>query len=610
MSKPRSPGRTARNAPRRVGPKSGEGQNRDLWIYLLLAGAIFAAYSQALHSEFVTYDDPDYVTANPHVRAGLSWAGAAWAFTSSFAGNWFPLTWLSHMLDYQIYGPSSGWHHFTNLWIHALTTILWFVLLQRMTGARWRSAFVAFLFGLHPLHVESVAWVAERKDVLSALFWVLALWGYAAYVEHPGRVRYLVALGLYCLGLMAKPMLVTLPVVLLLLDIWPLRRGPKILEKIPFFAAAAAVSVVTWFVHASVGATASLQVIPPLARVENSLVSYAIYILDMIWPAGLAVFYPFPTGPLLIPAIFAAAALVAATVFAIRALSDRPYLTIGWVWYVITLLPVIGLIQVGAQARADRYTYLPMIGISIALVWGASEALERWPRVRSTAATGFCAACVVLTWVQVGYWRDSVSLYRHAIAVVSENYVAHYNLASVLAARGESAEALAELREAVHDRPLFAPAHAELGQLLAIQGQSDEALRELRTAVNLRPDLPEPHIRLGSVLGVLGHSIEAEAELAEGIRLQPASAEAHYDLGITLAQDGKLQDAEREFRAAARLKPADVEARYNLGITLARLGRHDEAIDQFSEAVRIRPDLKEAREALDDTVRLKDAHKQ
>ena len=582
----------------------------DLWIYLFLAAAVFAAYSQVLHFEFVTYDDPDYVTANPHVQAGLTLAGLRWAFTSSFAGNWFPLTWLSHMLDCALFGSDSGWHHFTNVWIHALTTLLWFAVLRRMTGARWRSALVAFLFGLHPLHVESVAWVAERKDVLSGLFWVLTLWAYVAYAARPARTRYLLSLFLYCLGLMAKPMLVTLPVVLLLLDRWPLRRGTKILEKVPFFAASAAVSVVTYLVHREVGATASLQLIPPMVRFENSLDSYAIYLLKMLWPADLAVFYPYPLGSLVVPAIAAGAGLAVVTVLAIRAFSQRPYFTVGWLWYLVTLVPVVGFIQVGAQARADRYTYLPMIGISIALVWGIAEALERWPGVRTAAMAAVCSACFVLTWFQVGYWRDSMSLYQHAIAVTAHNYVAHFNLASVLEKRGEPTEAVEQLREAVRDRPYFVPAHAELGQLLAKLGQTDEALRELRAAVSLRPDLAEAHIRLGSVLGSLGRTGEAAAELSEGVRLQPDSADANYDLGIALAQENKLPDAERAFRTVARLRPDDVEAHFNLGVTLERQARTDEAIEQFSEAVRIRPDLKEAREALDDAIRQKHAGKQ
>ena len=477
-----------------------------LWIYLLLAAAVFLTYSRVLHFDFVTFDDPEYVTANPHVQAGLSLAGVAWAFGSSAAGSWFPLTWLSHMLDCDLFGLASGWHHFTNVWIHALSTLLWFAVLRRITGAPWKSALVAFLFALHPLHVESVAWVAERKDVLSALFWVLTLWAYAGYVGRPGRSRYVLTLFLFCLGLMAKPMLVSLPIVLLLLDRWPFRRGVRILEKLPFFAASIAVSVVTYLVHRNAGALASFEVVPVAARFENALVSYAVYILKMVWPVNLAVFYPYSQVSIVAPAVVAGMAIAAVTVLVLRALPRWPYLAVGWLWYLATLVPVIGLVQAGAQARADRFTYIPMIGLSIALVWGVSEALEAWPRIRLALAAGVCAACLALTWLQVGYWRDSISLYQHAIDATTDNYVAHFNLASVLEARGNSAEAVAQLRETVRIRPYFATAHAELGQLLAGQGQPEEALGELQAAVRLKPDSAEAHFRLGSVLGTLGRA--------------------------------------------------------------------------------------------------------
>ncbi len=598
MSKPRTPDK------RGTKPTSAVDHpnllRSDLWIYLLLAATVLIVYSQVLHFDFVTYDDPDYVTANPHVQAGLTWAGFVWAFHTSFAGNWFPLTWLSHMLDVSLFGLDSGWHHFTNTWIHTLSTLLWFALLKRLTGSRWRSALVAFLFALHPLHVESVAWIAERKDVLCGLFWVLTLRAYAAYSDRPGPFRYSVTLALFCLGLMAKPMLVTLPAVLLLLDRWPMQRGTKILEKIPFFAASLTASLVTVLVHKEVGATASLSLIPPAVRFENSLVSYVTYFLQTLWPANLAVFYPYPTGSLLQPAVFAGIALAAVTLWVVRVFPRRPYLTVGWLWYLITLLPVIGLIQIGAQARADRYTYIPMIGLAIALVWGVSEALRRWPRIQIAAAAALCLACLALTWQQLHYWRDSIALYQHAIDVTSENYVARFNLAVVLEKRGDRAEAVSQLRETVRIRPRFAPAHSALGQLLAEQGQAEQALPELQTAVRLNPGLPDLQVRLGSVLGTLGRTEEAATAFSEAIRRQPENADAHYNFGIALAQAGKLTDAAREFRATVDLRPADVEAHFNLGIAFAQLGRRDEAIAQLSETLRIKPDLIQARQALAD----------
>jgi len=581
-------------------PAPASARRTGLWIYLLLPAAIFLIYSRVLHFDFITLDDPEYVTENPHVQAGLSLAGAAWAFGHSFAGGWFPLTWLSLMLDTDLFGVDSGWYHFTNVCMHALTTLLLFAVLHRITGARWRSALVAFLFALHPLHVESVAWVCERKDVLSALFWMLTLWAYAGYVSRPGRGRYLLTLFLFCLGLMAKSMVVTLPVVLLLLDRWPFRRGVRILEKLPFFAASVAVSLVTYFVHRSAGALASFEQVSLPVRFENALVSYAVYLFKMVWPVDLAVFYPYSQGSLVVPAAFAGFGIVALTALVVRMFPRWPYLAVGWLWYLITLLPVLGLVQAGAQARADRFTYIPMIGIAIAVVWGASEALKSWPRVRFALAAAVCSACLLLTWFQVGYWQDSISVYQHAIDVTAGNYVAHFNLASVLEARGNSTEAVAQLREAVFERPYFATAHAELGQLLAKQGQAEEALRELQTAIKLKPDNADAHLRFGLVLGLLGRTVDAAAEFSEGIRLQPENADAHYNFGIALAQQGQLQDAVREFRATANLRPADVEAHFNLGIALARLGQTSEAIFQLSEAVRIKPEFTDARQALAD----------
>ena len=580
----------------------------DLGIYLLLAAAVLVVYGQTLHFDFVTYDDPDYVTANPHVQAGLTWAGIVWAFTSSFAGNWFPLTWLSHMVDCAIFGLDSGWHHFTNVCLHIVSSLVWFAVLQRMTGARWRSAIVAFLFALHPLHVESVAWVAERKDVLSGLFWVLTLWSYVAYTKRPSPFRYLSTLGLFCLGLMAKQMLVSLPLILLLLDQWPLRRGIRILEKLPFFAASVAASAVAFLVHQKEGATAYVVLVPAVVRFENALVSYVVYILKMVWPSGLAVFYPYPLESLVLPAAIAGIVLGAVTALSVREFPRRPYFTVGWLWYVVTLVPVIGLIQVGAQARADRYTYLPMIGLAISLVWGVSEWLQDWPRARMAMAAVAASGCLILTWLQVGYWRDSASLYQHAIAVTSDNYVARFNLALVLEARGEPAEAAAQLRETVRIRPFFATAHLELGQLLARLSQPEEGLRELQTAVRLQPDLASAHLGLGSVLAALGRRDEAAVEFSEAIRLQPENADAHYNLGIALAQADKLPEAAREFEATVRLKPEDAEAHFNLGIALERLGQVDAAIVQFTETLRLKPDLAEARQARDDAMARKRNH--
>lgn len=577
----------------------------DLWIGAALAVAVVAIYLPVLHFDFITFDDPVYVTENPQVQAGLSAAGVVWAFTTSAAGSWFPLTWISHMIDCQLFGLDAGWHHFDSVLMHALGTLAWFLALKRITGARWRSAMAAFLFGLHPLHVESVAWVCERKDVLSGLLCALTLWAYAGYARRPGAGRYALTLGLFCLGLMAKPMLVTVPALMLLLDWWPLGRGWKIVEKIPFAAAAVVDSAITYWVHAQAAALPTFEQIPLGTRVENALVSYAIYVWKMIWPVDLGVFYPYPHGPLLVPGVAAGVGILAVTFLAWRARRSQPWVLFGWAWFVIALIPVIGLVQAGAQARADRFTYIPMIGISIAAIWWICEALAGHARVRMGLGAAVCAACVIGTAIQVSYWRDSVTLYRHTIAVTDDNAVIRFNLAAVLDARGDRAEAVNELRETLRIVPEFASAHAELGQLLAQQGHMDQALGELETAVRLRPEDAAAHFRLGSVLGSMGRGDRATAEFLETIRLDPENADAHFNLANAYAQADQLGQAVGEFRAAETLRPQDADVRFLLGITLVRMGRLEDGIAELQNAVKIRPDFANAREALADAMRMK-----
>jgi Flp pilus assembly protein TadD len=571
----------------------------DFWIYALLAAAIFAAYGRVLRFGFVNYDDPVYLATNPHVRDGITWSGVLWAFTHSFAGNWFPLTWISHMLDCQLFGLDAGAHHFTNLAIHAVTTLLLFAVLRRITQARWPSAVVAALFALHPLHVESVAWVAERKDVLGALFWMLTLAAYARYVARPKPSRYAWTLAAFALGLMAKPMLVTLPLVLILLDYWPFVRGFHIREKLPFFALSAAVSVITYLAHQQANAVVSLEIISLGMRLQNALVSYAIYIAKMFWPTGLAIFYPYPQGSLAVPAMLAGLGSAAVTAAAIWTARRQPYLIVGWLWYLLTLLPVIGLIQAGQQARADRYMYIPMIGLSIAVVWGAAELLRAWPQAQMVLAATVCAAYAVVTFTQVGYWEDGVKLFQRAVDVTGDNYVARFNLAHELREQGDDAGATRQLEEAVRIQPHSGLAHNELGELLGKQGRLDEALAQLRTAEVSLPDDAALHYRIGILLGTAGQADQAAAELSQSIRLDPSNADAHRNLGISLAMMDWLPEAVAEFRTAVSLKPDDAKARFNLGVALVNLGQTREAIEQLSEAVRLNPGFSEARAALD-----------
>jgi protein O-mannosyl-transferase len=406
--------------------------NRDWWIYAALLLAILAAYGQVYDFQFVNYDDPDYVTENLHVRDGLTASGVEWAFKSTEYANWLPLSWLSHMLDVELYGLESGRHHLTSVAIHALTTLLLFALLRKITGDRWPSAFVAFVFGLHPLHVESVAWIAERKDVLSGFFFIATLWAYVLWVERRSAIRYAAIVVLFACGIMAKPMVVTLPFVALLLDVWPLRRFSKktVIEKIPLFAMSAASAVMTYIAQQRGGAVNTLAEIPFTLRLENAAASYLTYAIQFFFPTPLAVFYPFPHA---IPArhlFFAVVLLAVVTLAAVRSLPVR----IGWLWYLGTLVPVIGLVKIGLQSHADRYTYIPLIGLSIAFAWGVQSFAKQHHWVVIPIAIWACATCAG-TFFQVATWRDSTTLFEHALAVTDGNYVAQNNLGVALRCR-------------------------------------------------------------------------------------------------------------------------------------------------------------------------------
>jgi protein O-mannosyl-transferase len=508
---------------------------RDFWIYILLGFAVLVVYGQAATYDFVSYDDPEYGSGNPQVRAGLSAAGLAWAFTTGHAGNWFPLTWISHMADWQLFGDRSGLHHLTNVLFHLLGTLLLYAVLKRMTGSRGRSALVAALFALHPLHVESVAWVAERKDVLCAFFWFLTMWGYLRYVEQPGTRRYFLVLVPFCLGLMSKPMMVTLPFALLLLDVWPLRRivlpgslsigkpqhqirtgresatslAAVLLEKAPLMALAAASALVTYLVQRSAGAVMPLNWIPFGTRLANALVTYVVYLGQMVWPLRLAAFYPHPVHLPVWQVAGAGLILLAVTVVAVCVAGRMPSLAVGWLWYLGTLVPVIGLVQVGMQARADRYTYIPLVGIFIMLAWGVPEALGRWPQVKPALAglaVAACSACVVLASYQVQNWKDGASLYQHAIEVTTDNYVAYCGLGGVMKAQERYNEASLAYLEAIRIVPLDAKAYGGLADVLLRQGKIDDSIKLFREAVRLAPDSTEARRNLENALSVQAKS--------------------------------------------------------------------------------------------------------
>lgn len=547
-----------------------------------------AVFAPVRHFDFVQIDDPVQVSENAQVAGGLTWAGAAWAFTTAHAGYWMPLVWLSHMADVQLYGMNAGPHHVTNLLLHIASTLLLFGLLWRITGAVGRSAFVAALFAVHPLHVESVAWITERKDVLSTLFWMLTMWAYVAYVRRPGRARYLLAAVSFALGLMAKPMLVTLPFVLLLLDVWPLGRvmiraggagktgragawRALVWEKLPLLALAAAAGVVAFLTQQQAGAVSNLQVYSPGLRVGNAFVSYVAYIGKMFWPARLTVFYPFPDS---IPAasVAGAIALLAVVSFVVMRLgARRPYLAVGWLWYLVTLLPVIGVVQVGVQAMADRFTYVPLVGLFIVIAWSVPDALAARSVARRVAvpvvAVLVVLACAWTARAQVAYWKDSVTLWTRTIELTlnMDAYHAHMSLGAVLRDQGRFDEAAGHFSEAVRLNPGSAESHNDLATVLQRQGKVDRAIVHYREALRLQPALAEVHNNLGAVLAGQGRFDEAVVHFSEAARLKPDLEIAHVNLALAFARTGRAQDALREFNEVLRINPANELARRAVG---------------------------------------------
>ena len=636
---------------------------RELVIGLLLLSITLAVYWQIRDHKFTNYDDTVYVTENPHVQRGLVGSSIIWAFTTTEQANWHPLTWLSHMLDCQLFGLNPGAHHLTSLFLHLANVLLLFAVLRRMTGALWRPAFVSALFALHPLHVESVAWVAERKDVLSTLFWLLTMLAYAGYAERPTRARYVLTLVAFALGLMAKPMLVTLPFVLLLLDYWPLDRmayagrddnTPKrarkgigsskqrlslsrlVWEKTPFFALAAISSVVTFSVQRKAGAMSNMEVFPLWSRIANALVSYLRYLGKTIWPSDLAVLYPHPgTGLSLWWGAGAGLVLLGLSIFLLRGIRSRPYLAVGWLWYLGTLVPVIGLVQVGLQAYADRYTYVPLIGLFIMVAWGVPDLAGRWGRARTVlallAATSL-SALTGCTWIQVGYWKDSLSLFTHTIQVTTNNYVAlnnlgiglrqlgrldeavtqyhealrikpdyglaHNNLGNALADQGKLEEAISHYTEALRIKPDDAGAYNNWGTALVEQGRFEEAIDRFLRALQIKPDYAAAQCNLGRALEREGRDEEAIAHYLEALQLDMDYAEAHNNLARALTGRGQMAEAMAHYRTAIQIRPNFAEAHNNLGHLLVVLGRLDEAAIQFTEAVRIKPDYARARNNL------------
>jgi protein O-mannosyl-transferase len=597
---------------------------RVILICLLLFGLVAVAFLPAIRNGFVNFDDPDYVTANGVVQSGLTWAGIRWAFQSTTASNWHPVTWLSHMLDSQLYAWRPWGHHLTSVLLHAANTLLLFLVLRRMTGAVWRSAFAAALFGLHPLRVESVAWVAERKDVLSTLFWLLTMGAYGRYAEFKirsaklkmgERIWFGAALVFFALGLMSKPMVVTLPFVLLLLDYWPLGRvsGPSggisrrripldlLLEKWPFFLLSAASGVVTFLVQKRGGAMVLMAGQPFEARLENAVVSYCRYLGKFFWPQKLSVIYPVVDHWPQSTVVLSLCLLLGISILAVLVRRRFAYVLTGWFWYVGTLVPVIGVVAVGEQAMADRYTYVPMIGVVVLVAWGVDDLTRRWRQrsmAMSAAAAGVIVMCLVLTRQNAGYWRSSETLFEQALAVTENNYGANSMLGTFLIAQGRLDEALGQFAEAARLMPDSAEARLNLGAALATVKRYDEAILQLQESLKRRPNEPGTHLNLGKAFEESGRLDEAIREYREAVRLNPGSVSGRNTLGVALAKQGLLDEAIGQFQEAIRLDPGDDSSHNNLGIALSQKGRLDEAILEFREAIRLNPDNASAQQNL------------
>jgi tetratricopeptide (TPR) repeat protein len=594
-----------------------------LVIGSLLVLVTLALYWPATTHSFILLDDPLYVSENPHVTGGLTPADVTWAFTSGYAANWHPLTWISHQLDCTMFGLFPGGHHLTSLLLHALNTLLLFLALKRLTKSIWPSAVVAAFFGWHPLHVESVAWVAERKDVLSTLFLMLTLLAYAKYAETKtskvqdakSKLWYGAAFFCFVLGLMSKPMLVTLPFVLLLLDYWPLKRSAEcgvrsahlkngnagsdqgsntaawlrlFVEKIPFFAAALVACVVTVMVQHAGGAVRSVAEVSYGSRLLNVVMAYARYAGRTFWPLNLCVYYLLPEVAPAGPAMAAAVALALVSWRVFRWRVARPWLMVGWFWFLGTLVPVIGFVQVGSQAMADRYTYIPLIGLFIALVWGVEQQLGNGRVARTfggALALALLATCLVLTRNQLGFWRDDVSLWQRAASVTRNNYFAEYELGTALADAGRTAEAITHHEAALNINPNYEPAHYHLGMELEAAGRLDEAASQFLAALARDPTSEQLHNDLGVVRAQQGRLDEAIAEFKRAIELNPAFSSAYLNYGNALGRRGEIGAALANYRKARELDPGSPEVLDRMALLLATAS--DARFRDPSEAVKL-----------------------
>jgi len=584
--------------------------SRDIWISLFLVIATSAVYWQVRNFEFIEYDDNDYITENSYVRSGLSLRGIKWAFTAAHSANWHPVTWLSHILDAEFYGLNAGGHHITSLFFHILNTLLLFQVLRQMTGALWQSGFAAAMFALHPLHAESVAWVSERKDVLSAFFWMLTLQSYLRYVRQPGIISYLPVFIFLFMGLMTKPMLVTLPFIMILLDYSVLDRFRNrkpveklnflkkfsfLFEKIPLIALAVLSCIITFEVQRKWGAVRTSEVYPPDIRILNAFISYTVYMIKVICPYNLAGFYPHPGMNIsTVNGIISGLLITGISVLSIMGSKKYPYITVGWFWYIITLIPVIGLIQVGSQSHADRYTYIPLIGLFIMIAWGIADFLKNRKYRKSIffAISGiFISVLMSVAWIQVSYWKNNMIFFSHILDVTKNNYMAHSGLGLALVQQGNIHDAVIHCQKAIKIKPDYARAYINMGMALATkQGYLNEAVRCLEKALNISPDNVKAHNNLGVYLLQLGRDSDAVACFKKATEIQPDYSRAYYNLGNIFNNQGKTDEAVRYFQTALSISPDSVDARYNLATALMKLGNIPEAIEHLEKALVFKPD--------------------
>ena len=583
-------------------------RNRLIAAFVLFFLTVLVFWN-VLNNEFVSIDTPLYILDNPHVLAGLSGAGLQWAFTTTYAGFWHPLTWLSHMADCEMYGLWAGGHHLTSLFLHVISVLILFFVLYRLTGAFWPSFFAAGLFAWHPLRVETVAWAADRKDVLSGVFFMITLWIYSQYARSPSVKTYGLLFLSFALGLTAKPMLVTLPCVLFFLDFWPLGRfyegsenGRKrfsfskirflILEKIPLFGLAFAASFLAYFAEHRFGAVMTLESFPLKVRIANALTSYWDYLGKFILPANLSVFYPYDETIAFWKVAASVVGLLGITIlFCLRA-RKSPYLITGWLWYLVTLLPVIGIVQIGEHAMADRYTYIPLIGIFVILAWGMDEALQRRPQLKKILF--FCAglllvSCMLLSRHQATVWKDSRTLFEHAVEVTKRNYLAHNNLGVELMQAGKLKEAFGHFSESLKIKPDNVQTHYNMGVAKTVERKPEEAIKHYKDALSLKPDDVRSLNNLGLVLSQMQRPEEALALFSKAVEIKPDFPDTHFNLGVILLQTGKQKEALAHLQKAVSLKPDFAKARYVLGITYLNAGDMKSAVEQHEILKKLTP---------------------